>query len=111
MAKSLLKGCTAALADLDLGGNLISRRDAVVTDVERFFTTSAAIQRLDLSGTQLPPRLLDSILASLEINRTKRSRSWVMTMDRSGVGQGGGLGVGGSAKALGRVSGKAVGWV
>ena len=103
MAKSLLKGCTAALADLDLGGNLISRRDAVVTDVERFFTTSAAIQRLDLSGTQLPPRLLDSILASLEINRTKRSRSWVMTMDRSGVG--------GSAKALGRVSGKAVGWV
>ena len=46
MAKSLLKGCTAALADLDLGGNLISRRDAVVTDVERFFTTSAAIQRL-----------------------------------------------------------------
>jgi len=73
---ALARGCLTDLAELNLADNKFSKKGgAAPLAFGQFFASAAALQRVDMSGTRIPPDLLETMLMSLAQNSTARKRA------------------------------------
>ena len=76
MFGALARGCLTDLAELNLADNKFSKKGgSAPLAFGQFFATAVALQRVDMSGTRIPPDLLETMLMSLAQNSTAHRRT------------------------------------